>query len=330
MRSDWEESATEVMLQLGTAKGGSHYHLDAGSFQMLRAARWMTKESTGYGTQFAGCNARDALAHNTVVFNGRGQANAYPDGEPEVLALQVTRDYVHAVVDLTKAYRAGKSPHKERDDNPYCARAVREFIYLKPDVLVVFDRLLSTSPEVEKTFVMHFPVEPKYQKLETFGDIYTGENGGSQCVFQMVYPKDVKYKVVDEGKVEGKKAADGFYQWRLETTHKGTQETYFLAVIAALERFDLEPRCELKETEETIGAKVSQPGRSFEVHFRKGLGESLGTMAVDAAGAYGHSDGKLPARIQEISVDKDGVHWGPPLEPLFPTDPATLRKKPGA
>lgn len=329
MRSSWKEAAAQVMLQLGVGDKGSHYHLDAGSFQMLRAARWMTKESTGYGHKFNGCTSRDALAHNTVLFNGRGQANAYPDGKPEVIALQVTRDYVHAAVDLTNAYRASRSSRKDRDDNPFCAKVVREFVYLKPDVLIIFDRMISTAPDVEKTFVMHFPVQPRFQEKRE-DDLFTGyiaENGGSQCVLQVVYPKAVSYKLVDEGKFEGNRSEEGYYQWRLEASQKGQRDSYFLTVVAALERFDLEPRCQLVEKDDTIGAIVSQPGRKFEVHFRKTPGDSLGRMIVDAAGAYGHSEGNLPAKVQRTWVDADGVHWGEPLEPLYPTDPALLKKK---
>ena len=320
-RGKWGGGMTMLMLQLGEAKKGSHGHLDAGSFQMLRGERWMTKESTGYGTQFAGCTSRDALAHNTIVINGRGQANAYPDGEPEIIAIETARDFFHGAVDLSRAYRASKSSHLERDDNPEVVKCIREFIYVRPDLLIVFDRIETKTPEAEKTFVVHTASKPKFETLDPWGDLFTSENGGSQFVFQTVYPKKVTYKTVDEGDVEGKKDAAGFYQWRTETTQTGTREAYFLTVLAAQERFDLAPQCELIEKEGVIGATIKQPGRKTEVEFNKAVGGSLGRLVVDAAGAYGHSESDLPAKIQSITVDRRGVRWGEPLEPPAPIEP---------
>ncbi len=313
-RSGWGAGATAVMLQLGIPQKGSHEHLDAGSFQMVRSGSWMTKESTGYATQFNGCDSHDAMAHNTVLINGRCQANAYLDGAPEIIAIETARDFFHAAVDLSKACRASKSSHRDRDDNPECVSMIREFLYIRPDVLVIFDRLESATDEAEKTYVVHMPLEPKREDDENFGTLFTTENGGSQVVFQTVYPQDVAYKLVDEGAVEGKKNDAGFYQWRMEVTKPQGKKAYFMTVLAAQERFDLAPKCALVEKDETIGMVVSQPGRRFEVHFAKEPGESLGTLVIDAAGAYGHSESSLPAKVQEIAVDAAGVKWGAPVE----------------
>jgi hypothetical protein len=332
-RSDWEEGGTQLMLQLGVPTKGSHLHLDAGSFQMLRAGRWMTRESTGYGTRFNGCTSNDSLAHNMIVFKGpgdakaRGQANAYADGDPEIIAVETGRDFFHAAVDLSRAYRASSSSHKDRDDNPYCARLIREFIYVKPDLLIIFDRAMATTPDAEITSVIHFPVKPKFTKSDEFGDLFTAENGGSQFVAHTVYPKDVEYKTVDEGQVEGKKAGPGFYQWRVEATQKGRTEAYFLTVVAAQMRFDLEPQCVLVEEDGVIGATIKQPGRKTEVRFAKAVGDSLGKLVIDAAGAYGHSESDLPKKIQAISAGPGGPAWGEPLEKPWPIDPSTLKKR---
>ncbi len=204
---------------------------------------------------------------------------------------------------------------------------IREFIYIKPDVLVIFDRLVATSPDAEATFVLHFPVKPTYKEDETFGKYWIMENGGSQMFARTVYPPDAEYTLVDEGDVEGKKAEPGYYQYRLEVKQKARAECYFMTIVTAQERFDMEPTCVLKETEKTIGMEIKQPGRHSEVHFNKAVGESLGELTIDAAGAYGHSESKLPMRVQGITVGPDGVTWGEPLEPNAPIDPATLRKK---
>ena len=309
--SGWGEDATTVMLQLGVAEGGSHQHLDAGTFQIARSGSWITKESTGYNTKFKGTDSRGALAHNSVLINGRGHANAYPDGRPEVVALQTHPFFFHAAVDLSKAYRATKSSRLERDDNPEAVKCIREFLYIRPDVLIIFDRLESATPEAEKTFVLHMAGQPKWEEGQK---AWVMETSGGQLTASVVYPENAPVKFVDEGDVEGKKADPGFYQWRMEASQKGTKESYFLTVVAGQMRFDLPPTCKLVESTDAIGADISQPGRRTQVWFNKKTGESLGKLIIDAAGAYGHAESSLPAKVQDFSVGPDGPAWGAKLE----------------
>ena len=312
LRSDWTEGATALMLQLGVPTKVSHRHLDLGSFQVVRGSQWMTKESTGYSTRFNGCTSADALAHNAVLINRRGEAPAYPDGAPVLLSLQSAPTFAHAVVDLSKAYRATASSHKDRDDNPEAVKAIREFVYVRPDVLVVFDRLESATPDAEKTFVLHFAEKPKFEE----GNMFLLETKGSQYVSRTVYPKEPQYRVIDEGNLprEEKREDPSFYQWRVEVSQKGAKASYFLTVMAAQMQFDAPPMCVLIEKEDVIGVEIKQPGRRTEVQFKKVPADSFGKLVIDAAGAYGHSEGTLPARVQSISVDASGVHWGSPVE----------------
>jgi len=330
-RSGWEEAATSMMLQLGVPAldKGSHRHQDAGTFQIVRGGSWMTKESTGYSTQFNGTTSNGPLAHNSIVFDGRGQVGAYPDGAPQVLAIESKPTFFHAVVDLSKAYRASASPNKDRDDTPGAVKCIREFLYVRPDLIIIFDRVESTTPDVKKTFVMHFTDEPKETVedrplvvTKTPEDVakttkvkyYILETGGSQVVYECVYPKDVKYSLIDEGDVPGKKASEGFYQWRLEATQSGAKEQYFLTIVAAQEKFDMPPHFDTVEKEDTIGAIISQPGRKTEIHFNKNPKEFFGKLIIDAAGAYGHSESNLPVGIETVTVSGDGVGWSKPLE----------------
>ncbi len=306
LRSDWSPGATAIMLQLGTPTKTAHLHQDLGSFQILRGGSWLSKESTGYNHQFKGTRASEARAHNVLLFDGRGQANAHADGPPKLRAMQSEEMFFHAVVGMTAAYRAQESPRLERDDNPSAGMVVRQFLFIRPDLLIIFDRMKSTAPEVEKTFVLHLPERPEETDQNTF--IYS--TAGSRLVAQFVYPQDLRFDLVDGGDIEGEITEPGRYQWRVEATQSGSIEGHFLTVLTAQERFDMEPVVDLSETDETVDIVIHQPGRRVELSFNKVLSDNFGHMLIRAAGAHGHLDMDLREAVQPISVDADGVHWG--------------------
>jgi len=54
MRTAHDANAMQVHLQLGTPGGTEHRHNDAGSFQVWRKGRFLTRETAGYSDQIAG------------------------------------------------------------------------------------------------------------------------------------------------------------------------------------------------------------------------------------------------------------------------------------
>jgi len=306
VRSDWAADAAAIMLQLGRPTKTSHQHQDLGSFQIVRGGTWLTKESTGYHHEFKGTTARGAKAHNVLVINGRGEAPGHADGPPKLRALQSEEKFFHAVVGMSAAYRAQESPNLERDDNPAAGMVVREFLFIRPDLLIIFDRVKSTTPEAEKTFVLHFPEKPEAGEDNTF--TYTG--AGSRLWTRFVYPAGLSFELVDEGEVEVERRQEGRYQWRLEAAQSGSRESYFLTVLAAQERFDMDPKIEVSETDATVDIEIQQPGRRCELHFNKTLSDNFGHMIIEAAGARGYLERDLLEWVQPITVDADGPRWG--------------------
>lgn len=176
LRNSWQADATVINLQLGVSGNVGHNHLDAGSFQIWQDGRWLSRETTSYtehiidwggGTDTV--DALEAVGHNTVLFQGRGQKFWSPiredqfvlpgppnpehdegaDGLPEVTRVHHHPDFFFASTDLSKIYRARMNRDPCRYDWPYAESAVRDFVYVRDlNVLVVLDRLESSGDSI--------------------------------------------------------------------------------------------------------------------------------------------------------------------------------------
>ena len=97
------------------------------------------------------------------VYNHGGQ-NRF--GGAKALALQSGKGFIYAAGDATGSYADTKS--KE---------VIRQFVYLKPDLFVIFDRVESKKPEQTKEILFHAqnkPVEiaPMTHRIDNGGALY--------------------------------------------------------------------------------------------------------------------------------------------------------------
>ncbi len=77
----------------------------------------------------------------------RSQPESYVD-RVTWLAYESAADYGYAAFEYGRAYRLGKVPE-----------AIRQVVFLKPDWVVVLDRVTSGDPSFQKTFLLHAPEE---------------------------------------------------------------------------------------------------------------------------------------------------------------------------
>lgn len=104
-------------------------------------------------------------------------------------------DYV--ACDVTAAY---DSPGFETNGNTAkVSEVTRQFIFLRPEVLVVFDRIESTDPSYDKRFLLHGLSAP-----EVAGNTFTVTNGPGRLIGQTLLPADADMTVIDNFTVEGK------------------------------------------------------------------------------------------------------------------------------
>lgn len=164
-RSGFDAQASALHVQIGTPGGVEHRHRDAGTFQLWRKGRWITRESVGYSKPLAAfggsgsTNTEHHVAHNGLLFQGRTTGRwvgsgpvvippgvdrgDQPDGLPEVVRLQHHPEFGYVVADFSRAYR---NTNGRRVDWPYADRAVREYLFLRRfGALVILDRLRASS-----------------------------------------------------------------------------------------------------------------------------------------------------------------------------------------
>lgn len=139
-RADVSTAATWVWF--GAQRlSGNHRHPDALDFAIYRQGKWLAREETGYGLSWT-----TASMHNTLVLAGHGQCVVGADlacnsalsanGPPVMRRHAGTAEYVYAQGDATQAYQRGCS-------GSACdvTLALRDFLYLRPDIVVIWDRV---------------------------------------------------------------------------------------------------------------------------------------------------------------------------------------------
>ena len=126
--------------------------------------------------------------------------------------------------DFTKAYSEQKMK-----------QWVRQIVFLRPDTFVIFDKVVSTKPEFEKTWVLHGRNEPV---IKDNTSVFT--NGKGKLTGQILLPKNVNMSRIN-GYTYGGKTFDlpansstpTANKWRIEIKPKESQtEDVFVNVLS--------------------------------------------------------------------------------------------------
>ncbi len=310
-RSDWSGGATVFNLQLDHTEDEGHKHNDAGSWQLWRAGRWLSRETTGYAQNITGyggvsVDANDAAAHNTLLVGGRGPAPGYIQGPSNVFRLESQPTHFFAAVDLTPAYRA---THQALD-NPAVAHVEREFLFLRSfETLVVFDRIESTTAATAKTFLARFETSPA---IDAAGRVVTAVNGPQAVRITTLVPANPTYRpVVNEGGAIG--------QFRLEVETSGATQSYFLHVVQAKGASDANLVAAVSDNGSAFTVTLTHPSRGTAVvALQKGRVSSGGSVTV------GGQSFALTSSVGTAVVTDQGVSWSgttvpPIIGPAAPT-----------
>jgi hypothetical protein len=324
-RNTWSSGATDVqtaiLIQLGVPRG-SHTHCDAGTFQIIRNSRWISKESPGRSVTYANHNGTGTIPdfsiwpHNGITVdhsplgdrdNSGTLVNCTDSAPPVVRRLESNPNYAYAAVDLA-AYAQGAD-----DQNlPNLTAMVREFIYLRSaDTLLVFDRVATANSAV-KTALIHFPTSPSVN-----GNVITGTNSptGPQpnvteelravSLSGQVAGQNLSVVVVDEA-AAGSGAGGTWepqYRAQLNTVTSGT--AYLINVMQSRTVGEPVWNPTLTETTSSFTIGLNKPGSpAVTVTLQKGLTSNGGSVQV---GTANHS---LATTVTPMSVQLGGVFWG--------------------
>jgi hypothetical protein len=144
-RSGWDKHATWVNLIAGPYTE-SHAHQDQGSLMIYKDG-WLSTDAVVASRSGL---TQDTDAHAVIRITNNGQTvKQVASTMSSMVALHQGDDYVHAAADVTAAYK----------NNPAVQLVQREMVFLKPNVVIVYDRV-KTSSGTSLTWQLPAPVAP--------------------------------------------------------------------------------------------------------------------------------------------------------------------------
>ena len=183
VRDNWTESQTAIAYRCGSALGTKvvndigkgelgtgHIHNDINSPQIFTRNRNLLAE-TVYG-------GKATESHNTILVNGKGQftddapnngfSKVYPKGiivEPKIEKIEEGSDYVYSVADASLMYD---------DEETGLKLWKRHFLYLKPDILLITDEIMTEDrDESIPVEIRYFPEEQNYVISKDTGFLFS-------------------------------------------------------------------------------------------------------------------------------------------------------------
>jgi hypothetical protein len=300
MRSSWQPDATFASFQCGPIYA-AHEHMDNNSFTIhKRSPLAIDSGVNAYGedvdTNYRTNYYSRTIAHNSITvydpketFAGGAWAGEKTGGANDggqmrlrgpdrvegmapgnqwevgkVAAYSHGDLYTYAVGDATKSY----SPAKLRLFR-------RHFLFLPPDLFVIFDQVDATDPSFRKVWLLHSVDEPDVK-----GAVATITNGPGRLTVRTVLPESaVVTKVGGEGKecwvdgrnwpaVEQKWTRDAG-SWRLEVSpSKPAKEDFFLHILQTDgDEIAAPDAVALTQERGGIGVRVRAQGREYQVTF---------------------------------------------------------------
>lgn len=93
----------------------------------------------------------------------------------KVIGYSQNNQYVYIASDATEAYHSNKA-----------TTVIRQFVFIQPDIFVVFDKVVSKSADYPKTWLLHTISEPNIIKNNEFFE----ESNGGKLFCRTVFPKD--------------------------------------------------------------------------------------------------------------------------------------------
>ena len=183
----------------------------------------------------------------------------------DVKTFEETKCHSYVACDVTNAY---SSPgHVMNGNTPKVDEVTRQFVYVAPDVLVVFDRVDALDATYEKRFLLQAPPNPTVA-----GTNYTLVNGAGTLHAQTVMPASAKANVLTNFTVEGKAhppsvAGNESFGTRIEVVApSGQTRDYFMHVIGT---GPSAPTTSLKEDATTATVSITAPQGKYTLTFAK-------------------------------------------------------------
>jgi hypothetical protein len=261
-RGDWGDDATWFRFNCGDYFTG-HQHLDVGNFEIFRREPLATEsgEYIDYSSNHSINYLMRTVAHNSMLiyqpdekfplrgtFRDGGRVAYANDGgqtktwewpvqsleawnarrqefeRGDIVAYENQPNFMFVAADCTRAYNPSK-----------LKSWIRQIVFLRPHTFVIMDRVISTRPEYEKTWLLHSKNQPAQN-----GPTSAILNSTSKFTVQTLLPQRAQRRAVQGYTYRGQtfpETASGQTpeapQWRLEVSPATAQtEDVFLHVLS--------------------------------------------------------------------------------------------------
>jgi hypothetical protein len=298
-RSDWSPGATWVSFQAGPWLAEDHQDADQGHFELFHG-------SDGLLVDAGDSEGSATINHNTLLIDDGGRHLTYPPnqgvwGGDRVKTTRYADDgaVMLAVGDIGEAYapKCAREGCKTRT----VERALRSFVFVRPDFVVVDDRVAVDEPDVRVVWAAHLTQPPTLD-----GDLASAVVGASRIDVRTLEPSGARHSAPREPTPSGEGSHRANHTWaptfRLEVeSPTGARERGFLHVLSAAPASARPPDARAVAGEHLRGALVRGVAHPFAVLFaaedgngRAALGGPFDQVVVA---------GLTPGRRYEVAVD---------------------------
>jgi hypothetical protein len=360
MRSDWSDAAAILFYRAGDWFTG-HQHMDQGHFEIWRDgplaldggvyASWGTEHREAYYIR--------TVAHNSLLIRQPGEefAHGYGVGDTndggqrvhtytgcaqciqsvseyesnigagkhyesgDITAFIHTDDYDYVASDITPAYNS--TAYTYGSNSAKVEIVQRELAYLRPHVLLIFDRVRATDASYEKAWLLHSSTKPQTDSetvvqgsadngiLTSDDDVFSVDSGsGGRLFAQTLLPAahttckiggaDYDYWSDGANRDDGASSHETGYAepgtWRVEVVPDSAQsdDLFLHALYITTTSASAMPAVSVLSTSggEMLGAHVQEPGRERVTLFSAAMDGALVTGGVQydvtSGGECGH------------------------------------------
>jgi len=221
----------------------------------------------------------------------------------KLVAYAGSRDFTYACGDATKSYSAHK-----------VASFVRQFVFIQPNMVIVFDRVASTKAEFKKTWLLHSVNEPRIAEDRGWFELSNGD-GRLACVSLLPEKREMvkvggpgneclvggihyKFGPNSEGAASELHYGEIPGAWRIEESPAApATEDYFLNVMLMTDKgSDERPAAKVvSNTAEAVKIDVSAKGLAATMTFAK-AGRPGGSLRIERNGKVVF-DASVPSEV---------------------------------
>ncbi len=259
MRSGWENQATFVGLKSGSSAVG-HSQLDANSFVvssrgerlLIDEGIWPYGHDLGFFDSDGGMrwnfDGNGTIGHNTLMVDGEGQRYG-ADYPGRIVSFDAGREMDVAVADGTAAY-GGR-----------LKRYLRTLVFVKPDVVLVWDRVSSEEPRVLEWLFHHRADVSGDERLTRF------TRNGVTLSLSRVIPEQMEcWRLSDVKRTSTYTESNQFHPKRVSIEYRGFGPFHPCREIQVLWGIHVGDASELPE----FDAWVEEGAATVSVQFRDG------------------------------------------------------------